>query len=228
MSKYRKERNFLVKQVLNSPINQKTYVKNIFPCYLGITFIGDVSTSILEKLKFQIELVFKSFFFDITFIGNNKLDSQMKTLFIKEEFNFLNSSLTKVILYPTNNFYSTLKSLISEKNVSIGLGLTNFPMYSSSDESLLFLFGEANLTHNCAIVSTHNLVDLNKPKLSENRIIKEAIHEIGHLILGLDHCFNNNCVMRFSSNVNGIDKKSNHLCINCRSELEKIRTRQNF
>lgn len=228
MSRYRKERNFLVKQVLNSPINQKTYVKNIFPRYLGIIFIGDVSTSILKKLKFQIEFVFKSFFFDIIFIGKNKLDSQMKTLYIKEEFDFLNSNLTKVRIFPTNYFYSTLISLISDKNVSIGLGLTNIPIYSSSDESLLFLFGEANLTHNCAIVSTHNLMDFNKPKLVENRIIKEAIHEIGHLILGLDHCFSSNCVMRFSSNVNEIDKKSNRLCKNCRTELEKIRTRQNF
>ena len=79
MSKYRNERNFLVKQALNSPFNQKPYDKNIFPCYLGITFIGDVSTFILEKLKSQIELVFKSFFFDITFIGEKNLESQMKT-----------------------------------------------------------------------------------------------------------------------------------------------------
>ena len=224
MSKYRKEQNFLIRQTLNLPINQKTYIKNLFPCYLGVLFIGKVSPSILEKIKFQIDLVFDSFFFDIRIIGEMKFDTYLYKIHTKEEFNLLNSTLTKVILYPTNTFYSVIKTQMLEKNFAIGLGLTNLPIYSSSDEALLFLFGEANLKHNCAVVSTHNLRDYYKREIIENRIIKEAIHEIGHLILGLNHCFNDNCVMQFSANVKDIDKKSNRLCENCNS----IRTLNNF
>jgi len=62
MSKYRNEQEYLVKQALGLPVNQKTYINNIYPCNLGIFFIGKISTSILEKLKIQIELVFHSFF----------------------------------------------------------------------------------------------------------------------------------------------------------------------
>ncbi len=228
MSKYRKEQNFLVKHALNLHLNQKTYVKNLYPCYLGILFIGKISPSILEKLKFQIKLVFDSFFFDITFIREKNLDTCLNNLYTKEEFNLLDRTLTKVILYPTNNFYSIIKIQMSEKNLAIGLGLTNLPIYSSSDEKLLFLFGEANLKHNCAIISTHNLLNFYKSETAENRIIKEAIHEIGHLILGPEHCFNDNCVMRFSANIEEIDSKSNHLCEKCKSELENIRTTNNF
>ncbi|NVM43993.1 MAG: hypothetical protein HWN79_03660 [Candidatus Lokiarchaeota archaeon] len=117
--------------------------------------------------------------------------------------------------------------MVIERTV-IGLGLTNVPIYSSSDEKLLFLFGEANLKHKCAIVSTHNLVDLNKSETTELRLIKEVIHEIGHIILGLEHCFNENCVMQFSANTKEIDRKSNHLCEKCKLYLENIRTRSNF
>jgi len=132
-----------------------------------------------------------------------------------------------VFLLPTNEFYSIVKYQMVAHNLEIGLGLTHIPLYSSSDEKLLFLFGEANMKHNCAVVSTHNL-DISKDKLNDNRIIKEVIHEIGHLILGIQHCFNNKCVMCFSANVEDIDKKTLNLCKNCKSELVKIRATNNF
>ncbi|MFX0047599.1 MAG: hypothetical protein ACFE8G_05445 [Candidatus Hermodarchaeota archaeon] len=228
MSKYRNEQHILVKQPLDVPLNQKTFNKNLYPCYLLILFIGEVSSAISEKLKFRIELVFNSFFFDIIFIEQIKLDTFSFKLTKKEEFNLLDRSLTKVILYPTNQFYSMIKTQMSEKNVAIGLGLTDLPIYSSSDEKLLFLFGEANLKHNCAIVSTHNLLDFYKNETVEDRIIKEAIHEIGHIILGFEHCFNNKCVMSFSANIQKVDRKSNHLCEKCNAKLEHIRTLNNF
>lgn len=228
MSKYRNEQNPLVKQSLGLPLNKKIYYKNIYPCNLGIFFSSKTSPSILDKLKFQIEFVFDSFFFDIIFIGEKKLTGCIQNSDAKEEFNFLDKSLRKVVLYPTNVFYSTIKNQMPENNLAIGLGLTNLPIYSSSDERLLFLFGEANLKHNCAIVSTHNLKELHKSETAENRIIKEGIHEIGHLILGLEHCMNDSCVMWFSANVKEIDRKSNKLCEKCRLELEEIRIINNF
>jgi archaemetzincin len=195
---------------------------------LGIIFIGKISPSVFEKLKSQIELVFDSYFFDISFIGQKKLDTSLHELHTKVEFNLLDRTLSKVILYPTNKFYSIIKTHMSEKNIGFGLGLTNLPIYSSSDEKLLFLFGEANLNHNCAIISTHNLLDIHKYETTENRIIKETIHEVGHLVLGLEHCPNNKCVMWFSRNITEIDSKSNGLCEKCNAEFEYNRTINNF
>lgn len=228
MSKYRNEQNFLVKQASNLPLNQKIYIKNIYPCYLGILFIGKISPSIFKKLKFQIELVFDSFFFDITFIGKTKLDTSLHNLHTKEEFNLLDRTLSKVILFSTSTFYSMIKPHMSENNLGIGLGLTDRPIFSSSDEKLLFLFGEANIKNKYAVVSTHNLLDFNNSEIAENRIVKEIIHEIGHLILGLEHCLNDKCVMRFSKNIEEIDRKSKHLCLKCNSELENLRILNNF
>jgi len=233
MSKFQNGKDILNKQTLASPINQSTYRKIIFPCHLGIIFIGNVSSSILNKLRFHLDRTFDSFFFDIQFIEDINIHSDMFELRIKEEYNLLNESSEKVLLQPTNKFYQIIVDKKFEYNLDIGLGLTNLPIYSSSNENLLFLFGEAHFKYRCAIVSTHNLINLFnledlKLKKIKRRIYKEVIHEIGHLILDCGHCFNDYCVMRFSKNIKEIDSKSIYLCEKCKLNLEKVRERFNF
>lgn len=233
MSKFQNGKAILNKQTLALPINKSKYRQIIFPCHLGIIFIGNVSTSMLNKLRFHLDQTFDSFFFDIRFIDDTSLHPDMLELRVKEEHNLLNKSSEKVLLQPTNKFYEIIDDKKSEYNLDIGLGLTNFPIYSSNNEKLLFLFGEAHVKYMCAIVSTHNLIDLFnledlKLKKIERRIYKEVIHEIGHLILGCEHCFNDYCVMHFSKNIKEIDSKSIYLCENCKLKLEKVRERNNF
>ncbi len=50
------------------------------------------------------------------------------------------------------------------------------------------------------------------------RILKEASHELGH-ILGLNHCSNARCVMRFSNSVWEVDGKGWLPCEDCRRRL---------
>ncbi|MHA2283608.1 MAG: hypothetical protein ACXAC5_22430 [Promethearchaeota archaeon] len=228
MPKYRNKRDYLAKQVVGLPLNQKAYIKNIFPSYLGIFFIGKIPKYYFSKLKSHIDLVFDSFFFDIVSIKEIKQDNFLNEISTKEEFNLLDRNLSTVTLFPTNIFYSMIKDQMLARNLAFGLGVTNLPIYSSSDEELLFLFGEANLKYNSAIVSTHSLWNCSENEATEERIIKEAIHEIGHLILGSEHCSNENCVMWFSANIAEIDRKSYCLCKKCKSELENIRTIFNF
>jgi len=233
MSKFQIGKDILNKQTLALPINKSKYRQIIFPCHLGIIFIGNVSTSMLNKLRFHLDQTFDSFFFDIQFIDDISLHPDMFELRVKEEHNLLNKSSEKVLLQPTNKFYEIIVDKKSEYNLDIGLGLTNLPIYSSNNEKLLFLFGEAHIKYMCAIVSTHNLRDLFnledlKLKKIEKRIYKEVIHEIGHLILGCGHCFNNYCVMHFSKNIKEIDSKSINLCKKCKLKLEKVRERDNF
>ena len=233
MSKFQNGKDFLNKQTLGLPLSQSKYGNIIFPCHLGIIFIGNVSMSMLNKLKFHLNQAFDSFFFDIQFIEDKKLHPDMFKFGVKEEHNLLNNSLEKVFLQPTNKFYEIIIDKKFEYNLDIGLGLINLPIYSSSNENLLFLFGEAHSKYMCAIVSTHNLIDMFnfedlRLKKIERRIYKEIIHEIGHLILGCGHCLNDYCVMRFSKNIKEIDSKSIYLCEKCKLKLEKVRERYNF
>ncbi len=228
MSKYRNKQNFLIKQALPLQSTKNAYRQSIYPCYLGILFIGNISPTILKQIKFYLDQVFDSFFFDIIFMGEKKLDPSLIDMNIKEEFNLLDNTSKRVFLQPTNKFYSIIKNQIKENNLALGIGLTNLPIYSSSDENILFLYGEAHIRNGCAIVSVYNLSDFLKSEKFDSRVIKETIHEIGHLILGPEHCLDDYCVMRFSTNIKEIDNKSNRLCEECKSKLEQIRTRNNF
>ena len=233
MPKFQNAKYFFINQELSLPSNQYPSIKRIYPSYLGIIFIGKISTSILTKIDFYINKIFNSFFYEILFIGETEIPSVLYESEIREEHNLLKQASKKVILQPTNKLYNIIKNLMKEHNINVGLGLTDLPLYSSNDKSLLFLFGESNINYRCAIVSTHNLIphineDSGYNLKSRNRIIKEVIHEIGHLIIGLEHCLTTDCVMRYSKIIEEIDSKSVNLCKKCQSKLNKVRLQNNI
>jgi archaemetzincin len=86
-----------------------------------------------------------------------------------------------------------------------------------------FLFGEAQLNGIGALVSTYRLhnqfygIPENK-ELLKNRLLKEAIHELGHTF-GLIHCFTLKCVMKSSTYVEEIDQKSIDFCRLCEEKI---------
>ena len=88
---------------------------------------------------------------------------------------------------------------------------------------LTFIFGEAQFEGQLAIVSTHRLNNefygmQANGALLEERLQKEIIHELGHMI-GLYHCHQFECVMRSSTYVEEIDLKRAQFCGRCREEL---------
>jgi predicted Zn-dependent protease len=233
MTKYQNNKYFFINQEIPQPSSQYLSIKHVYPSHLGIIFIGKISTSILTKLDFYINKIFSSFFYEIIFIGETEIPSVLYESEIRKEHNLLKQTSKKVILQPTNKIYNIIKNLMKEHNFNVGLGLTNLPIYSSNDESLLFLFGESNINDRCAIVSTHNLIPHSKEESGYNlklsyRIIKEVIHEIGHIIISLEHCLTPDCVMRYSKNIEEIDYKSADLCKKCQSKLNEVRRKNNF
>jgi len=89
---------------------------------------------------------------------------------------------------------------------------------------LTFVYGEAQLGGKCALVSCHRLHEsfYGMPEdetIFLNRCEKEAVHELGHT-LGLTHCNNFECVMRYSTSVDGIDLKRNVFCPRCSEMLD--------
>jgi len=96
------------------------------------------------------------------------------------------------------------------------LGVTELDIYIPI---LTFVFGEAQLGDIAALVSTHRLRPEfygmpHDPELLQDRLLKEALHELGHT-LGLRHCPDYLCVMSASHSADRIDLKQAEFCPSC-------------
>jgi len=88
-----------------------------------------------------------------------------------------------------------------------------------------FVFGGADVKKKVAIISLTRLrqkyYDLPEDSaLFRERIIIEAVHELGHTY-GLYHCKNNKCVMFLSNTIRDTDHKGADLCSNCKIIMEE-------
>jgi archaemetzincin len=91
---------------------------------------------------------------------------------------------------------------------------------------LNFVFGVADLPKNksfgSALISVTRLREgfyrrTENVAQFEQRVLKEAIHELGHTF-GLEHC-ENLCVMRFSNSLDDTDRKPHDFCELCLKKL---------
>jgi archaemetzincin len=100
------------------------------------------------------------------------------------------------------------------------LGVTSLDLYIPI---LTFVFGEAQIGGNAAVISLHRLRDefYGLPPnilLLRQRMLKEAVHELGHT-LSLPHCEDYQCVMSSSHGIELVDLKSSHFCRACRAAV---------
>lgn len=84
-------------------------------------------------------------------------------------------------------------------------------------------FGRARHFGDAALVSTARLDPAfyglpSDPDQTVKRAVLEGLHEIGHL-LGLRHCSDWACIMRFASNVEAIDNRGDVFCAVCGENL---------
>lgn len=106
------------------------------------------------------------------------------------------------------------KTRTYKADIIIGIG--DFDAYA---DNLNFIFGEAYPKDRVCAVYLGRL-KTNDINLYNERIIKEVIHEIGH-VLGLQHCSNPDCVMYFSRTINDTDYKKPMYCKRCAKILIK-------
>ena len=105
--------------------------------------------------------------------------------------------------------------------------ICDFDAYS---DELNFVFGEAHLGGRVAAIYLSRLREEvyvrksdknNNKNLFEQRVIKEAVHELGHTF-GLRHCQISKCVMRFSNSLLDTDFKDDKFCERCNKILASI------
>ena len=101
------------------------------------------------------------------------------------------------------------------------LAICNFDAYSNG---LNFVFGQAHVNGKVAAVYLPRLRQKSygpEKKIDQlffDRVIKEAVHELGHTF-GLRHCQLHKCVMHFSNSISDTDTKESDFCKNCRSRI---------
>lgn len=113
-----------------------------------------------------------------------------------------------------NDFLSLLVPL--KNSYDFVLGIVKRDLYVPR---LKFVLGLANPLESVSIISLARLKSSNKKRYID-RAVKEAIHELGHL-LGREHCENPKCVMRFSNRVIETDRKDDKFCVKCLRSLKK-------
>ncbi|HYE34450.1 archaemetzincin family Zn-dependent metalloprotease [Methylocaldum sp.] len=91
------------------------------------------------------------------------------------------------------------------------LGITDVDLYV---EPLNFVFGLAEKPGRAAVIASSRLHAGTDAKTYRERILKEAVHELGHT-LGLAHCADPNCVMHFSNSLRDTDQKGADFCARC-------------
>lgn len=95
------------------------------------------------------------------------------------------------------------------------LAVTNHDLY---EEGLNFVFGLADSSGKSAVISLFRLRIGADTQTFRLRVVKEAVHELGHTF-GLTHCPNPRCVMYFSKSLDDTDRKETDWCKACGMKL---------
>ena len=118
--------------------------------------------------------------------------------------------------YPGESFLAALAAARPPGD-SVILGVTGVDLTAPG---LNFVFGLADPESRAAVISLARLYpefygQPRDPRRFKARTVKEAIHELGHL-LGLGHCPHPGCVMSFSNSLVDTDRKGPGFCEPCR------------
>ncbi|MEO0075206.1 MAG: archaemetzincin family Zn-dependent metalloprotease [candidate division WOR-3 bacterium] len=164
--------------------------------------MGEIEQIILKEIEQKVKLAFN-------------LDTCLLTPIPNPEYAYEHRREQ----YFSSRILEQLTKLIPNDGLKI-LGVTDVDL---ATPVLTFVFGEAQLNGCAAVISIKRLRQEFYSLLANQQILlerasKEAIHELGHTF-GLLHCDEKECVMHFSANITGIDRKELNFCSSCLSVL---------
>lgn len=121
------------------------------------------------------------------------------------------------------SFVPKLASLVEGAD-DIVLGVTEYDLYKTSHQ---FIFGSSSEGQRCGAVSLHRMRaefygDEPDANLLFQRLLKEAVHEVGHM-LGLKHCMNARCPMYSALSIFDTDNKYSTFCEVCEKKTRAPR-----
>jgi len=108
-----------------------------------------------------------------------------------------------------------LLDLVSGRGVPHVLGVTRRDVFV---DRLSFVFGLAARAGGACVISVARLTMGADDAIFRVRMLKEAVHELGHT-LGLAHCPDPACVMYFSDSLDDTDRKGDAYCERCAALL---------
>jgi archaemetzincin len=134
----------------------------------------------------------------------------------------LNSSLNQ-FYHPERSQYDAGKILQAFESQGSAEKIILFTSVDLFLPIFTFVFGLAKLGGRTGIVSSHRLNTVyyglgKNPDLLTTRLVKETVHELGHL-LNLRHCSDYYCVMTSSNTADDIDIKGAEYCNACKSQI---------
>src|SRR5436190_14743718 len=143
--------------------------------------IGNVDSGLLQDVRPAIEEIFQ-------------VPCQVVPLRLDPEFAFHGERQQ----YHSSEILQRMQSSLTPDSWRV-LGIAAVDLYIPI---LTFVFGEAQMGGQCAVVSAHRLQEgfyglPSDSELFRQRLIKEAVHELGHT-LNLTHCDDYRCVMASS------------------------------
>lgn len=161
-----------------------------------LVLFSEIDHGLLEALKNGLENTFKR---PVEIRGKAQ---SLRFAYVSERDQYLSPALLSKLRH--------MKKCLSD----IFLGVVDVDLYSPGYE---FVYGEADVGCGVATVSISRLQGgpgENTTEKTAERVIKEAVHELGHLY-GLGHCPDPKCVMRFSTKTKDIDTKRPNFCQKC-------------
>ncbi|MFX1574922.1 MAG: archaemetzincin family Zn-dependent metalloprotease [Promethearchaeota archaeon] len=176
--------------------------------------LGDFNKKILIRLKNQLIREFKEF--DISFqVAENEIPLEESDYnAIRRQYN-ANSILNKLAYQLQEIQYFRILGILDKDTFSGSLnfvfGLAMSPNIKNLNFPIIALISITRLREEFYRRSINNT-------LFEVRVLKEAIHELGHTF-GLKHC-NNYCIMKFSNSLRDTDNKPKEFCASCLNKLK--------
>jgi archaemetzincin len=161
--------------------------------------LGKIDIAVVDALKNRLTALFGGP------VSVNSTVSVPQTAFNPERSQYLSDLLVQLI------------SLPDKGKDEIVLGVVDVDIYTKDKN---FIFGQADSESGKAIISLYRLNQNANTNLFMDRMVKEAVHELGH-ILGLDHCQDSTCIMNFSHSLQDTDNKVVTFCNKCRPKLLK-------